>query len=336
MRRLTLAAALAAALLAILATSSAAKSPHAAATLAVIGDTPYGDEQVAQFPGDIAEINADRDVRRVIHLGDIKNGSSRCDDAYFEARLADFESFDDPLVYTPGDNEWTDCHRANNGGYLPTERLAKLRSLFFARPGRTLGGNARVLPQSRAFPENVLWSQSRVVFGAVHVVGSNDDQLPWFGDRGTPETPAETALRVDEYTAREAAALKWIDATFLAAHLTRAPAVVIAMQADMWDASAPPSALSAYEPIKAGIAARAAAFGKPVLLLQGDSHSFLVDTPPGMPANLTRVVVQGSTSVPHEWLRLRLDPKAKRVFTCENVVFRSGAATSCPGPLGDA
>jgi hypothetical protein len=336
MRRLTLAAILAAALLATLATAAVAKSPHAAATLAVIGDTPYGDEQVAQFPGDIAEINADRDVRRVIHLGDIKNGSSRCDDAYFEARLADFESLDDPLVYTPGDNEWTDCHRANNGGYVPTERLAKLRSLFFAQPGHTLGGNARVLPQSRAFPENVLWSQSRVVFGAVHVVGSNDDQLPWFGDRGTPETPAETALRVDEYTSREAAALKWIDATFLAAHLTRAPAVVIAMQADMWDASAPPSALSAYEPIKARIAARAAAFGKPVLLLQGDSHSFLVDSPPGMPANLTRVVVQGSTSVPHEWLRLRLDPKAKRVFTCENVVFRSGAATPCPGSLGGA
>ncbi len=337
MRRLTLAAGLAAALLAANVTAAVAGSPergaHRTATLAIIGDTPYGDEQVAGFRADIAEINADRDVRRVIHLGDIKNGSTRCDDAYLEARLADFQTFADPLVYTPGDNEWTDCHRANNGGYLPTERLAKLRSLFFARPGRTLGGHAWVLPQSRAFPENVLWEDSRVVFGAVHVVGSNDDQAPWFGDRATPETPAETALRVAEYGAREAAALKWIDATFLAARLTRAPAVVLAMQADMWDPAAPPSALSAYEPIKARIAARAAAFGKPVLLLEGDSHILTVDTPAGMPANLTRVVVQGSTSVPHEWLRLRMAPQAKRVFTCENVVFRSGAATPCPGPL---
>jgi hypothetical protein len=55
------------------------------------------------------------------------------------------------------------------------------------------------------------------------------------------------------------------------------------------DKAAPPSALTAYEPIKARIAARAAAFRKPVLLLQGDSHSFLVDTPAGMPANLTRL-----------------------------------------------
>jgi hypothetical protein len=338
MRRPTLAAGLAAALLATLATAAAAAPPEPNSpkptTLAIIGDTPYGPEQVAQFPGDVAEINADPDVRRVVHLGDIKNGSTRCDDSYLAARLADFETFADPLVFTPGDNEWTDCHRANNGGYLPTERLAKLRELFFSRPGRTLGGDAEVEYQSAAFPENVRWTQSRVVFGAVHVVGSNDGQAPWFGDRPSgPETPAETALRVAEYTAREAAALDWIDATFEAAAKRRTPAVVIAMQADMWDASAPPSALTAFEPIKARIANRAAAFGKPVLLLQGDSHNFLVDRPAGMPANLTRVVVQGSTSLPHEWLRLRVDPKAQRVFTCENVIFRTGATSPCPGPL---
>jgi hypothetical protein len=338
MRRLTLAAGLAAALLAAHVTAAPAAPPEPNSprptTLAIIGDTPYDDEQIAQFPADIAEINADPDVRRVVHLGDIKNGSSRCDDAYLEARLADFQTFADPLVYTPGDNEWTDCHRANNGGYLPTERLAKLRALFFSQPGRTLGGDAEVEHQSAAFPENVRWTQSRVVLGAVHVVGSNDDQAPWFGDRATgPETPAETALRVAEYTAREAAALEWIDATFDAAAKHKTPAVVLAMQADMWDASAPPSALTAFAPIKARIAARASAIRKPVLLLQGDSHSFLVDTPAGMPANVTRLVVQGSTSVPHEWLRLRIDPKIDRVFSCENVVFGGGPTTPCPGPL---
>jgi hypothetical protein len=76
-------------------------------------------------------------VRRVIHLGDIKNESSRCGEAYFAARFADFQTFTDPLVYTPGDNEWADCHRASNGGYLPTERLAAIRARFFPRPGRS-------------------------------------------------------------------------------------------------------------------------------------------------------------------------------------------------------
>jgi len=82
---------------------------------------------------------ADPKVSRVVHLGDIKNGSSRCDTTYFQARLADFNRFADPLVYTPGDNEWTDCHRANNGAYLPIERLDTLRRLFFAKLGQTLG-----------------------------------------------------------------------------------------------------------------------------------------------------------------------------------------------------
>ena len=62
-----------------------------------------------------------------MHLGDIKNGSSRCDDSYFAQIAAGFSSLTIPLIFTPGDNEWTDCHRANNGAYDPLERLAALR-----------------------------------------------------------------------------------------------------------------------------------------------------------------------------------------------------------------
>src|SRR3954454_20792402 len=110
-----------------------------ASTLAIIGDVPYGAAQIAGFPTDIAEINADPSIGRVVHLGDIKDGSSRCDDSYFAARLADFQSFADSFIYTPGDNEWTDCHRGNNGGSPPTERLAAIRLVFFPVHGRTLG-----------------------------------------------------------------------------------------------------------------------------------------------------------------------------------------------------
>ena len=310
-----------------------------AQTLAIIGDIPYGPEQIAAFPSEIKQINADPKVSGVLHLGDIKNGSSRCDTSYFKARLADFQTFADPLVYTPGDNEWTDCHRANNGGYLPTERLATLRKVFFPKHGRTLGKRkARVEYQSRAYPENTTVELAGVRYGVVHVVGSNDNQLPWFGDRKDPttaaprpETAAETALRAREYTLREAAALRWIDHIFDAAQDEQAPAVVLGMQADMWDGDA--AGQTAFIAIKAVLAERAARFGKPVLLLQGDSHQFTVDTPPGQPANLTRIVVQGSTEMPHEWLRLRVDPSKPKVFSCENVVFGSGAVTPCPAPL---
>jgi hypothetical protein len=303
-----------------------------ASTLAVIGDVPYGADQIAGFPTDIAEINADPSVGRVIHLGDIKDGSSRCDDAYFAARLADFQRFADSFIYTPGDNEWTDCHRANNGGYLPTERLDAIRRVFFGVHGRTLGAGAETITyQSDAFPENVRWTQSGVTFADVHVVGSDDDQATWYGDRTEngvrkPETAEERALRVQEYTTRGAATLAWIDAAFDAAERDGSAAVAIGLQANMGNQSA-------FAPIQAKIAARATRFAKPVLLMEGDSHLFLVDRPAGMPANVTRFVVQGSTNIPRLWLRLHVDGSASQPFSCENVEYRTGAVTPCPAPL---
>ncbi len=86
--------------------------------------------------------------------------------------------------------------------------------------------------------------------------------------------------------------------------------------------------LDAFGNIVQKLAARAKAFGKPVLLLQGDSHVFIADNPlaAGNPVhgvtvavpNLTRIVVQGSTTSPRtEWLRLHVDPATPAVFTWE-------------------
>jgi hypothetical protein len=101
-------------------------------TLAVIGDTPYGPEKLAEFPALTALMNSDPTVDIVVHLGDIKAGSARaCTDEYFAMIRSLFDQFNDPFVYTPGDNEWTDCHVAskNNGLYTPTERPQAVRSL---------------------------------------------------------------------------------------------------------------------------------------------------------------------------------------------------------------
>ena len=107
---------------------------------------------------------------------------------------AEFDRFEDPLVYTPGDNEWTDCHRANNGGYNPLERLAKVRQMFFPKPGQTLGQKS-VGVQSQVdqgFPENVRYSRAGVAFGAPHIVGSNNGLAPWTGQTApTPEQVTE-------------------------------------------------------------------------------------------------------------------------------------------------
>ena len=119
-------------------------------TFAVIGDIPYGAAQIANFPNVIAQLNADPAVELVDHLGDIKSGSSVCSDEYFASIKAQFDTCVDPLVYTVGDNEWTDCHRVNNGSYNPLERLATLRTVFFPRPDYTLGQHAVRMAASRS------------------------------------------------------------------------------------------------------------------------------------------------------------------------------------------
>jgi glycerophosphoryl diester phosphodiesterase len=302
-------------------------------TLAVIGDTPYGSAQLAAFPDDVAAINADPAVELVMHLGDIKSGSTQCSDGYFAQIRAAFDGFEDPLVYTPGDNEWTDCHRASNGGYLPTERLAKLRDVFFDAPGTTLGQDARAVLAQTGYPENVLFQQAGVLFGTVHIVGSNDDRAPWFGDRKDasgqplPETEQERAVREAEVAGRQAANLDWIDRVFVEARKSGAAAVAIGIQADMWDPSA--SDVSGFDAYKARLAERAHAFGKPVLLLNGDSHVYTADRPLEGAPNLSRVTVNGSTSCPHEYVRLRIDPPSPDVFSHERVPLPSSTQL-CP------
>jgi len=67
-------------------------------SFAVIGDVPYGDAQVAAFPGWVDRINAQPGLDLAIHVGDIKNGSSPCTTEYFEWIRAQFDRFRAPLL----------------------------------------------------------------------------------------------------------------------------------------------------------------------------------------------------------------------------------------------
>jgi hypothetical protein len=307
-------------------------------TLAVIGDIPYGAAKLVDFPILIAQINADPKVRLVAHVGDIKAGSgSPCTDEYFAMIRSLFDRFEDPLAYTPGDNEWTDCHVAskNNGLYTPTERLQKVRSLFFPVPGRTLGQQSmHVLTQGRdpanaAYIENTQWKKARVVFAELNITGSNNDLAPW----GTP-LPADAGSyqsQSEEYAARAQANSAWLEKTFATAVRTQAAGVVLLIQADMWDIT---SSLDGYDQLVEQLGTLAKSFGKPVLLINGDSHIFRVDYPYSASSplhavhastpiadNVTRIVVEGSAAGRTEYLRLTVDPKKKSnsLFAWERV-----------------
>jgi hypothetical protein len=316
----TLRGALATAALGVLALGAGATPGHAGAgtaedssakplTIAVVGDVPYGAAQEASFGDLIGAVNDDPLVREVIHVGDIKSGSTTCTDTRFAAVAEAFDTFEDPLVYTPGDNEWTDCHRENNGMFNPLERLGAIRDLLFADPGTALGGRPKRLDYQAGLVENVRWTESRVTFATLHVIGSNNGLSPWTGlgfSAPTQEQAAEVAARI-------AADLAWVDETFDAAEAAGLRGVVLAMQADTWS----PTPSSAQQAIVDRIAERTAAFDGEVLLLQGDSHVYLVDDPLGLP-NFARIVVHGET-LPFEYLRLTVDPVHDDLFSWTRV-----------------
>lgn len=317
---------------------------NSSSVFAVIGDVPYEPRApqtaLSLMPALISSINSDPQVTRAVHIGDIKSGSTVCSDAWFQSIAASFATFQDPLIYAIGDNEWTDCHRANNGGYNPLNRLAKLREIFFSNSGFTLGAKRHVDAQAN-YPENVSWKASRVVFSTFHIIGSNNGREKWFGDRRDttslsplvtvpkPETAAEGASREAEYAARNAANLEWLQRTFDRATQENAKGVVLLYQADLWhpDDRAAGAVFTAHQQFVELLAKLAKEFNRPVLIVCGDSHDFRVDV--GVPwftfygltpvANITQLTVDRSIEADIDWVKITVDPKSAAVFSWQQM-----------------
>lgn len=307
MRRRTLLLLLGAAALAasVVATTASAGGPGKL-TLAVYGDSPYLDpafasQPKAEFdatPAFIDTINADKSIQEVVHVGDIHSGSEPCTNAYDQSIFDKWQAFDRPLIYTPGDNEWSDCTKAKEEPGsdnddpvthpdLPLENLALVRQIFFADPGRTLGRHPmHVITQAQAFDqqdptdanyvENVMWRQGKTEFVTLNIPGgSNNDVDPWYASHKIPASPDQQT----EMEQRTGADIRWLNAAFAQAEREHAQDVVILGQADMWDTTDSPSHQTNYEPLVAAMAENASFFEKPVLYLNGDSHIYRSDDP---------------------------------------------------------
>ena len=322
--------------------------PARGAALALIGDMPYGAREETQFARVIEAINASHaagGVSLVLHTGDVKRASERCDDALLQRRFALFQRFEPAFVVTPGDNDWTDCHRRPSGHHLPTERLARFRQIFYPQPGRSSGrrpiavhtqASATATGTSAAhvaYVENQLWRFAGITLATVHVVGSDNDLEPWDGIDRHDSADTPRADRLAEFGAREAAALAWIDATFEHAREQGSAAVMITMHANPRFDRAPGSAArKGFDRVLERLASRTAAFGKPVLLAHGDSHIHRFDKPllhpaPGerLPAltHFSRVENFGSPQV--HWVEIRVDAGSPQVFQVVPRLVRANA-----------
>ena len=274
-------------------------NPPLTFAFAALGDAPYYRHEELQFRVVLEHMDA-HDLSAVIHVGDIF--WRPCSDAMYEKSRAFLESLRHPAIYTPGDNEWADCWEPRVGGYVPLERLARLRQIMFARPPKRL-----VLSRQPGYVENVRWTERGVVFATVHIIGSRNGRVAF---------PGRTAQDNVEAEQRTAAATAWLRETFAAA--ANAPAVVIAFHGVPPFILIDPEYMKAFQPFMTALREESARFRKPVLVVHGDGHDYAVDRPVASLPNLTRLEVPGSPDV--GWVRVIVQPGSPAPFSFEKHV----------------
>jgi hypothetical protein len=322
---------------------------NSAYAIGLWGDLPYSPVQATiGVPNLIEDMNSQK-LAFTVHDGDLKQGSgstaipSTCDDALYVQSLAYLNALNAPAMFTPGDNDWTDCDRPANGGFSSLERLSHERALFFSTNEsfgkRTIRQEVQTAPLClgekpdharfmQACSENRRWTVGRVTYATLNVQGSCNNLC-------------DTNPDPDEYKTRNAANIVWLRETFAAATAMRSVAVMIIAQADPgFDKSdvtrAPlrdPATLAETDGLPDGFQAylsalrtEVIAFRKPVAYIHGDSHYFRVDRPfldsvgtGRRLENFTRVETFGDNQANGtndvNWLKVLVDPKSREVFS---------------------
>lgn len=320
--------------------ASIALAQAATMDFAVIGDAPYNAKQKKEYENLIRELNRE-DLAFVVHAGDYwfdgiawketTRGIPPCSDEVFEDRLKTTQTIKHPFIITPGDNDWTDCHRAKPTAYDPLERLQKLRKMFF-KGDESLGQRKiKLVRQSKdkkysKFVENVRWAYGGVQFVTLHMTGSNNNL-------------GRTSDMDKEYEIRNAANIVWLEEAFDLAKKNGSKAIMIIAQANphfenTWSGKLQKRYLLGGLKIKPPKEKRSTGFddflqvleeltvdfAKPVAYVHGDTHTFRIDKPlVRSPAgsrfieNFTRVETFGFPNT--HWVRVTIDPADPNVFS---------------------
>jgi hypothetical protein len=323
--------------LGLMVSSSFAQTSAKPFSFGLWGDMPYkkaGDDP--KLPAVLKSIN-DSDIAFSMYDGDIKDGSSKCTDEVYTDALAMFGSMKKPVVYVPGDNEWTDCHRLNNGGFDTLERLSHLRRVMYPTLN-SLGKSTLPLEHQgklgEKFVENTRFSHGGVVFVGINQSGSNNNVV--MSEKECKSKSARDTAQCDaanaEYLERDAANVAWMTASFAQAKAANAAGIVIVTQGDPgfdvpeteeFDESTNASS-SGFQNFMGKLAEQTAQFKGQVLFVHGDTHFFKMDKPMYNPnkmlTNFTRVQTFGSPSL--HWVRVAVDTKTPQVFTVIPVIVK--------------
>ena len=296
-------------------------------TIGLFGDMPYNALGRAQYPNLLADINRSH-VAFSVFDGDLKaGGDGPCSDSLYTTAIANFNVLKQPLVWLPGDNDWTDCWGRYGPSTLPysdpLERL-NFERLLFASTDQSLGQRTLTLTrQAGGYPENVRWKFGPVVFVGLNVQGSNDN-YPYAGVDGETRSAVEIARQRAEEVARKAANIQWLRDGFDYASRVRARGVMFIWQADPNfnndQQLADTRSYDAYPSYVNALRTESLAFRGQVALVHGDGHYFKVDKPlngptDGVLANFIRVETFGARNT--HWVSARINPASPNLFEFE-------------------
>ena len=280
--------------LAILTKSAASHpTPNPAGTFsfAAMGDAPYYWWEDLRFRILLRELDA-HDLRFIVHVGDIF--WHPCSDAMYLKVRKRFDQSRHPVVYTPGDNEWSDCWERGSGSYAPLERLTRIRQIFFSdRPRMPLS-------RQQELSENSRWRHENIVFATVHLTGSANSMKPFPSRSAADDTAAKHRTEAD---------VVWMRAAFAEAKRTNARALVIAFHGAPFEDDRDP-----FEPFLSALEDEVRHFNRPVLAVHGDDHEYTVDHPLRDAPNFTRLEVPGSPDVGFVRVFVKPDPAAPFAF----------------------
>ena len=278
------------------------------------GDVPYSEEEFVEYDRLLSQASGG-DFAFIVHVGDIKSQDDPCtDEALIQIRDL-FRRQPVPVVYTFGDNEWTDCHARIPENLLfdpmPIERLAKIRELFFLdekvlRLNTLKARHQNENPKFKRYIENFRFERDGVLFVALHVVGSNNN-------RRTDDSAAML-----EYADRNIANRAFLEESLDLALKADVRAIALLIHANPDFESAKKDGYGDFLESVRRVLAR---FNRPVLCLHGDSHYFRIDKPlrdgkSGQTIlHFTRLEVFGSPNV--AGVSVTVNPASSEVFSFE-------------------
>lgn len=251
--------------------------PTIALRFSVMGDVPYIPAQFPALESNILQHNAESDSEFMVHVGDI-NGYQRCDALLYERMATRLKVLEVPTFVLVGDNEWNDCANPDEAWDLWFSVFAEFEKNW---------PDAPEVEHQEGRRENFAWLDRGILLVGITLVGGLvHDQGEWnsFMDDGAD----------------------WLE-TQLEAHGDGAEVLVFMVHANP---------TGDHERFMSRFLLMAESFGRPILFINGDWHSWQHDRP-WDPQNILRIQIEGGEEAMSQPIQIGIAPGATMPFVID-------------------